>query len=593
MSDANQTLKLLVEWGVINADQAEKAQKTLDAMNQSAREGTGAHEALGKSTEEAGEKTGEFGEKLLHNRHLMLETNKLAPELGHVLRDAFEGPVGAVGLLALGLVALKEKMGATAEAQEKLGEEARTGPFIEGIKAQTEAINKGIESLENYANAQQTITVALQGQLAAENALAAARAARIKDEATAAAAEVNRKAKAGELTPEQAELQRTTAAIQAAKDEAAAKTSDAQKQIDTKQADVDKARKDQPGLDAAQQAAVAQAAKLHAHDAAVAGFGGPDADKERLAAEDAATAARKEAEQLQNSRDPAWIYRPRAAGYTKKANGEDVTVAEAAEEDAQRAEEHAQRLNQGYAEYLRTTGAAHKSTVTAADNAATNATQDATKNADFIAKTQTEIDQAKANLLAVQGEAAKDLAIKIAAIISDAETKLYDQPHGAEVKGAVQEADFIEKVLRVKAAVDAYDRNQLTPEAGAFLMKFVNEHGGQASTAEGAAGFARGKYGTDLTRETTPITTANASQFSEAERYLVLIAQNLGGHVQSIKEAADFVITLKDNSTAMLQSVATLVTNSYTRQQQIVDQLARDLGVVKTAQAAGAKGSGQ
>ena len=33
MSDANQTLKLLVEWGVINADQAEKAQKTLVYTN--------------------------------------------------------------------------------------------------------------------------------------------------------------------------------------------------------------------------------------------------------------------------------------------------------------------------------------------------------------------------------------------------------------------------------------------------------------------------------------------------------------------------------------------------------------------------------
>ena len=106
-------------------------QKELDTMRGSIAESKAAMEShseasgkMGKDIEKAGEHAEESNIHFEGQRQLFNQLNRLAPELGHVLHAAFEGPLGAILLVGIAIHEARDKLNEYNEELDKQGEEA-------------------------------------------------------------------------------------------------------------------------------------------------------------------------------------------------------------------------------------------------------------------------------------------------------------------------------------------------------------------------------------------------------------------------------------------------------------------------------------
>jgi hypothetical protein len=513
-----------------DVDGLKKLTPQLEAVRGSIKAATEGNTELAAAEKESSE-AAEF----LHHNHrqlhlLMHEMGGEAGHLGGALLNAFRGPVGPA--LALGgiIALLKNKFDENAEAMKAAGEEAAHGDFKQGIEEITTATEKGQSKLEAYAEtvakiAQHEVTIAqaLASQLAQMHAISAAREAEAKAHEAALAAETKRKTAAGELSPEQAVLNETAAAIKAAKDEAARKKQDADDEVARKQDAFNQSVLKQRQLDAD----VAEKSQAFAREQGHAeslkkNFSGDDFEKRLKAAKEKQADAERE---LQDARDTADNYRKATTG----PNGERTGIAEgqqaiydAAVRRAQEAFNDASAtpnlLERGQRQYESTQTPDAKSKLRGAGRAADEAEQKGKDNAREVDRLRSELDEARAIAAKVGPVNDQALGDRLAAILSQAVEKLYALPRGGELEAGVHIADQIEGGKNVSGA--------------------------QA-------------------------------------QFLMALDAALGGHAQNLKEAADHVEKFKDNTGAFFDAVLKLTNQGFTAAQKRLDELATTVAQIK------------
>jgi len=468
MADSNEQFKIEI---ISTADNGgfTSTTKAVDGLNLSTKEGASAQDKLTQASKETEKTAGEMAEKFALNRTAMLQLNRLAPELGHLLKESFEGLPGLIAIATIGLALLKEKY----DEQVKAEAEASDGhEFVEGLKAKTEALNRGAEAIETYvdhieriATAEASVAQSLANQLGIESALATARAARVAAEEKAAKAKTEFQEKAGEITPEQAALTQAKADVKSIQDAAAAKLSDQQRAIDDKQAALDKARKDQPGLAADTKAKQAKAAAEEAQaNRLERDYGSDDAKKARQAANTKADDIDEMVEQYrkQGAEDPE-----------ADSHYEYLDLLQKQE----KARHEAELLNHGYQQFLRTNSPEAKKQRKADATAAEEADKKGTENATKARELADEIPVLIQKLKDAQTESAREVAAKVGESILQAMQKILAQPHGAELQTGINLADQVEK------------RHNLSNDQASFLIKLANSLGAHTANLKTAADY--------------------------------------------------------------------------------------------------------
>ena len=535
-----------------------------------------------KESSEKMEESGEASEFLHHNHralHMLFHEmgRESIPAFGHALGGALMGPLGpALALLSV-LGYMKSAFEEWDKALDEAGESAGQGNFAAGIDAMNKALQEGQDKIDAYAEHiakialhERTIAEALQSQLGLMRAIAAERERSSKLDEQLAKDEVERKKAAGEITPEQAELKTTADAIAAAKAEAARKKQEEADEIAKQQQAINDSYAKQRELDADQKAKETKVAEEKAHRERLAKDFGPESKtdfttvepasgwgipgtetpttKKGLSIDEAIKAAMENVDKWTEKLDQAKD-RAGEAGLNDDEKKYRESMVQQSQEYLDRAKGQLYDLEQGHNQYLKAFSSDADGKFNADQRAAAKADQDGQKNADDRDKMIKDLEQRRANQAGIAAEVDHQLATEIADILTKAVHKLYDQPHGAEVERGVQIADAVEKAIRAATLGDQYQRtHKISEEDARFLMKFVNENGGNASTADQAADFATKNFGNTNAHETTDINDQNKDQFTKAEIYLVQLANDLGAHVNNVKAAADFVAKLKDNT---------------------------------------------
>jgi hypothetical protein len=575
-------------------------QKQLDQVDASIKASTAANADLAAAEKESAD-AAEFMHKNHRAMHMLFHEmgSESVPALGHAMGAMMMGPVGpAIALLAI-FGALKSSFEGWQENLDKAAEDNANANFAGGIEAMNTALGEGMSKIDAYAAAiekisqhEVTIAQALASQLQSMRALAEERERARKAAEAAANAETERQQKAGEITPEQAELKQAAAAIQAAKDAAAAKKKNAEDEINAQQDAIEKAAFKQDQLTADYEAKQKAFTEADAHRKRIEKDFGPDSEQtvvlnqslkteedgifgqgrsgpetKKLKRDEAIAAATEELTRQQETFEK--LQKAFDAGGTVSAK-----VLEDAKQNLLLAQGQLQNLLRGKGQYIQATSSESDSDLQAKQRAATTAADKGTENAKFIDEAKRKLDQQRADMAAAASLQAQELSDQIAAILSKTVEKLYSLPHGAEVQQGVKFSDDIEKALRAAALGNQYQRTQNISEDDArFLMKFVNEHGGNAQTVQQSSQFAVDKWGNLNAHDTTDITEQNKSQFNQAEIFLVQLANDLGAHVKNVKDAADFVSKLKDNTSAFFDAVIQMANNGFTAQQKQLDSL--------------------
>lgn len=141
MSDDQKELQIKITTG---ADLT-GAQQTAAAVDRAA-EGT---KGLAEKTELSGKAAKESGEEFEKNREVFSEIDRIAPGLGESLKSAFEGPMGALVILALAINVVRD---ALSEYSKELDEvqKAELGEHEDTIKRLASAWDKAAEQSASY-----------------------------------------------------------------------------------------------------------------------------------------------------------------------------------------------------------------------------------------------------------------------------------------------------------------------------------------------------------------------------------------------------------------------------------------------------------
>jgi len=205
-------------------------------------------------------------------RRLFTELNKIVPELGHALHEAFMGPIGAVIMLT---TAVADAYSTIAEFNAKLDEMAKqnaSADFMGSITAQLQVFTNAAAEAQAFADALQNITTnsntlntQLQDQLSLYQAIERAQAGLVSAQKGLAIAEIQRDEAAHKITPEQAAERRAKAEKDALEAEQKARDAAQDTELNAKQATLKKAKSDQARLegDAAIAAEQVDADKKH------------------------------------------------------------------------------------------------------------------------------------------------------------------------------------------------------------------------------------------------------------------------------------------------------------------------------------------
>jgi len=525
MADSDNTLKIQIDLQK-TGDGATVAQTELDKLKASTRKGT---DEQNKATEA----TNEHNKKLEGSRLLFGELNRIVPGLGHILHAAFAGPVGPAIALALGISEIKRSLDDYNKAMDATAAENAEASFAEGIEAVKAAVTEARSKLEQYADevervaaAEQSIAVALAEQLELMRAIATARADAAKAAQAAQAADTHRRQAAGEISPEQAILAETAQAITAAKAAAADKKKVREDEEAAKQVALEKAAAAQPGLDENERLATERYYADKAHrDRLQKDFGGEPETQARAKAQ-----AERDKTQAELDADPAYQqFLAAQKAYAdnplaqNKANLEGARASLGAydvfggpnnQEKIDRVAQLDAELhnrNRGEAQLREVTSPQSNDAFDREQSAAGEAARKGKENAEEVARLRRELAAAHQQDAGVQQSEDQALASRIAEILSDAVTKLYKEPRGAEVEAGVKTAGKVEG--------------------------------------------------------NKPVTSAEA-------QFLLSLDQSLGGHAGTLKEAADHVSGFRDNTAAFLDAVIALTKNGFTAQQRQLDGLA-------------------
>ena len=520
----------------------------LDQVNQSMA-GTSPELQKLAGTEKEASESAEFLHKNHRQLHRLFETLPgVANTAGGVMLQAIRGPIGPA--IALGIV-IEKSVDAFKEWQKSLdeaGESAAQSPFAEAIKKVGEDMEEARSKAEAYrlaieeiAQHETSIAQALSSQLNYMHALASAREAAAKAEEAHAKARNDRREKTGEITPEQAAINETALEIQAAKNEAARKKKEKDDEVSTKQDALNRAIFSQAPLNAAEAAAAVAVTTAKTHRDRLADFGpeakhdlfnfgagvfGGDTVEKGVPTKEALVKARDQVAELEKKveeakQDIELSENPITAGME---NMRGVTP-ESAKENYARAQDllakaQAQQgnLQRGVRQYDNANSPAANQELQDKENAAEAARKNGKANAEEVDRLRRELDDARKINSATQPAIDKELTERIATILENAVGKLSAMPRGGEVEAGIQISDILEKGQGVGAA--------------------------QA-------------------------------------QYLLQLANNLGLHTQNLKEAADHIEKLKDDTGAFMDAVVRLTSQGFTAQQQQLDALAQMISRVK------------
>jgi hypothetical protein len=487
---------------------------------------------LTKNVKESGEVAERANEHHREMHHMFEMMNRTLPGLGGVMAAAFMGPVGAIMLAHSAIEAVTKKIEEAKKREQEFAAETSNGAFASAFKEVASVIDEARASTESYSLAvahiaehEITIAQALASQLSYMNALASARAAAVKAAEAAKKAEVERREKAGELTPEAAEIVQARDAITSAQKEAADKRQKEQDQINEKQRAMDAGIANQAALDADLRAKKDAATTDAAHRKALERFAPSDENRkvhQDLIDRKAEAQAAIEAAQGQAMSMVAKTGRPSAYGESLVKN---------AQEQFNIINQKLIAFETGERSYAELNKPGAKDASQAIQEAAKTAEDKARANAQEIDTLRRELDDLKrtANDPTIREQQDAELAAKIAEIMSNTVTQLYNQPRGQEVESGVGLADIIEK-------------------------------GGQVT--------------------------------NDQAKFMAMLDQALGGHAQSIQQAADHLEQFKDNNDSFLSAVMSLTNHGFTAQQRQIDQLSAVIGRIDSQTAALAHGNG-
>jgi len=135
-------LKLLIQWGVIGQEDADRVQQTLNQT----KEGT---KDLGKESEDAGKKAEEANHHHENTRLIFSELNRIVPGLGHALHAMFSGPLGPIILMSIAIEEVHKKLKEYNDELDKQGEEAYA-PHIAALEAVKKAWDDAREHQAAY-----------------------------------------------------------------------------------------------------------------------------------------------------------------------------------------------------------------------------------------------------------------------------------------------------------------------------------------------------------------------------------------------------------------------------------------------------------
>ena len=457
-------------------------------------------------------------EHLEGSRLLFTEINRILPGLGHELHAAFLGPVGAVIAFASVVDAAKSQLEAFNKALDDAAESDAAHNFAEGIRAMNDALAEGIKKIADYNEAiakvathETTIARALGSQLGLMKAIAAERDKEANAAEAAHKAEIERQEKGGEITPEQKAIQEAQLEIKAAQDEAANKRKDEDDEIKRRQDAVDLGTASQPGLDADATAKAQKYYQEKAHRERLEKDFGPAHDKEIDDARrnlDKATDAVDKNEVIRRFRSLEKEWGDNPSDPQNKATLEgarsdlytpDLITGETANDlilKQEQAKAQFQNLTQGQKQYNATQTPEAQAAFEKAKKDADEADRKGRENAKTVEEEKPKVEEARTQQHNTRPIEDQELADKIAKILSDAVTKLYSTTGGGELQSGVHVAEFVGK------------GKQITDAQAQFLM---------------------------------------------------LIDKIIGGHAQTLKQAADDLVKYKDDTTGFIEAVGKII----------------------------------
>lgn len=492
--------------------QVTKLSAELTQVRANMAKATEANKELGKSEET----TSTLAEKMEKSHRAVHEGLKeigdvVAPGVGRSLITAFEGPLGPVVALGLGLGALIEKQKQWNEEMAQAIENGAAHDFAAGLDEVNKSALAGVSGLEAYSNHiaeiyanEKGLAEQLQVQLTLMGQIAAAREAARKAAEAEAQANLDKRRAQGRVTPEQAVVEETANAVAAAKAEAEAQHQKDQDDLAKMKAEQAKGQADQPALDKAYNDAENRVIATEAHDKRLESeFGGNDEEWEKkkeqyrksLNLDNQAEVENK----LQNAKE--W-----SAG-----DPNDATVA-AWQEALDKINKINAELEHGRAQYLATQSPAAIKKAQKDKDATEKAKLDADLNATGTAKIKDDIAALEAKMEGTRAAQDAELSSRIAAILDGAVAKIVAMPQGGNLNAGITAADVVERgrdpgatadefIVRLANALGAHTQN--IKAAADYLEQFKNDSAGfleavsrmtgQVLTANGKAITALGE----------------------------------------------------------------------------------------------------
>jgi len=540
-------------------------------------------------------KAGE-GAGLLHQNHRAVHMlfsqmgAESVPGLGAALRGMMLGPLGPAIALAAAVGGVRKAFVDWSAQMDAQAQSNALPIFAEGIaavKASFDGAAASVAALEyslaNIAIAQNTFANGLQRQLTLMKEIAAEQENERKAEEARQKAEIARQVAAGPaaggLTPEQGALASTKIDVDAARAEHDAKRKAEQDALAAKEATLANEKIVQPKLTQTYDDLVNRQAELDAqrkkseaydpeksrkivqNNVGLNGLSETSSDVQGRNQQFAAALAEldKWSEEIKG-----W----RTSPHADPAQKEQAEVAFAA------AKGQLASLTKGFAQYDALHSHAQIAESEKLKTDIEEAKKKATENKTNAVTHEQEVEAERKRQGAVFPGEDKELAARIAAILSGALEKLYAQPHGKELLTGIDIANDIEKAIRAAGLADQYQRtHQISQEDAAFLMKFANEHGANATSADQSSAFVHNRYGNTGARENQPITPQNAGNLDITEQFLVGITKDLGGNAATVKQAADFMSQYTNNNEKFLEALTTMLLRAFSAQAQTLDKL--------------------
>ena len=463
-----------------NLPEVERLSTQLTAVRGAMGRASEGSKELKKSMEEESE----AAEFLHHNHRALHQTldeigNQAAPGAGRALGAMLMGPLGPAVALVSVVGLLKEKYDAWNESLLKAAENAATADFAGGIEAARKAVEAGESALAGYEQTianialhEQTIATALQAQLTLMNQIAAAREAARKAMEAAQGADIDRREAQHQLTPEQATVAHTAAAIKAVKDEYEARQQQENDALATLQQKHQEGVARQSALDQDAEAKRKKADDEEAHRARLeTDFGGNNQEWQKKQEEfrknqNVGTVADTE-EALRKAQTQFDQTGPLTYGYDK--HNRDV-----AQHEFDRAQDVQRNLDRGRNQYL---AARDNPQIEKDKKAADEAATRGTTNAQDVSKIQDQITELTQKIAATRSAQDQELAARIATIMEQAVAKLSGSGHGAELSAGGNIADAVERGQRVGN------------DMGTFLIRLANQLGAHTDNLKVAADF--------------------------------------------------------------------------------------------------------